>query len=48
MAKKKAAKKTKKKSGKKRASKYESKLKIHGTFSDVLKVSIPPPKNKEK
>jgi hypothetical protein len=46
MAKKKAKKKVvKKKSAKKRASKYDGKLKIIGSFDDVLKVSIPKKKD---
>ena len=44
MAKKKAKKKVKKKPTKKRASQYAGKLKIIGSFDDVLKVSIPTPK----
>lgn len=50
MAKKKVKKKaTKKKSAKKRASNYNTdKLKIIGSLDDVLKVSIPTPKTKEK
>jgi hypothetical protein len=31
------------KTKKKRASKYEDKLSIHGTFEDVVKVSVQPP-----
>jgi hypothetical protein len=41
MAKKKKAKKVKKKSTKTRASNYAAKLKIKGSFDDVLKISIP-------
>ena len=36
----------KKKSKKHRADKYEEKLHINTSLDEVLKVSIPPPKNK--
>ncbi|MEZ4777949.1 MAG: hypothetical protein R2786_01035 [Flavobacteriaceae bacterium] len=36
-----------KKEKKERAEKYEKKLTIYGTLDDVLKVSVPKPKEKE-
>lgn len=35
------------KAKKKRADKYEEKLKIHGSFADVIKVSVQPEKKQE-
>lgn len=37
----------KNKEKKQRAEKYEKKLKIEGSFDDVLKVSVPKPKEKK-
>jgi hypothetical protein len=36
-----------KKPKKKRAAKYDSKLKIHGSFEDVIKVSVTPKDTKK-